>query len=444
MKKLRLREISLLDRVHEHVLLPPVVVHAIDTPQVQRLRGLKQLGASSFLYPGAVHTRFEHSIGVAHMARTFLGVIQAKQPELGISQRKIENVMLAGLCHDLGHGPFSHLFEDVITKRSASPTAFCHEKMSKRLAQQALKNLISSDDVSDVLSLMSGKATRDYPYGEVISNKRNGVDVDRLDYFLRDSVCCFGKPTVDVRAHRLFHTAMILQNSNAEWVIAFEEKMAIALRELFALRAKLHKQVYQHHVTKAIGHMIGDVFTLAEPCFRVCGLSFRECCEDENAFLALGDWILDAIEYGNEPGLREAQSVLQRLRRRELYKMVACHALSSSSETETAIRNEVLSSGRVESSDFIVDIVVINHGQGDRDPLQQVPFFNPKRSPRTVTQVPSNSSPLFCPQCFEERSVMIFERRGSPELKEAVAQWVRAASEAKRIAPQVPFFNPSE
>lgn len=441
---------TVLDRVHEHILIPPVVLRCLDTPQVQRLRGLKQLGASSYLYPGAVHSRFEHSVGVAHLARTFLTILQQKQPDLGITKRNIENAMLAGLCHDIGHGPFSHLFEDVITRRCATSTKkFCHETMSQLLARKALKQLISTDDLDEVLRLMNGDPRHKLPHGELISNKRNGIDVDRLDYFVRDSMCCFGKPTVDVRLQRLFHSAMVMRLANNEFCLAFEEKMVLSIRELFALRAKLHKQVYQHHTTKAIGHMIGDAFALAEPYFKVHGRTMSECCDNEDLFLALGDWILEAIEFDSNKKLKEAQSIIRRLRCRDIYKLISTHTLAHGVAIEAAdVSAKLLCEERgLLPDDFVVDIVVINHGKGMTDPLRHVPFYNPKVCAGAATMIPNlDGGSLFSPSVFEERCVMIFHRSGVRRevLKRAASRWAQWATASNLFAPHIPFCNASQ
>ncbi|XP_042073876.1 deoxynucleoside triphosphate triphosphohydrolase SAMHD1-like isoform X2 [Haplochromis burtoni] len=99
------------DPIHGHIELHPLLVKIIDTPQFHRLRNIKQLGGVYFVYPGASHNRFEHSIGVAYLAGELAKALKVKQPELHISERDVLCVQIAGLCHDLGHGPFSHFFD---------------------------------------------------------------------------------------------------------------------------------------------------------------------------------------------------------------------------------------------------------------------------------------------------------------------------------------------
>lgn len=104
------------DAVHGHIELHPLITAVIDTDQFQRLRRLKQLGVAYLVFPTASHNRFEHSIGVAHLAGRLATRLQAGQPELAITEQDVLCVQIAGLCHDLGHGPFSHQFEDLIKK----------------------------------------------------------------------------------------------------------------------------------------------------------------------------------------------------------------------------------------------------------------------------------------------------------------------------------------
>ena len=100
------------DPVHDHIQLAPVYSAIIDGKPFQRLRCLKQLGCASYVYPGATHTRFEHSLGVGHLAEKWADALMVKD-RLPHEEREHYSkiVGIAGLCHDLGHGPFSHLWE---------------------------------------------------------------------------------------------------------------------------------------------------------------------------------------------------------------------------------------------------------------------------------------------------------------------------------------------
>ena len=105
------------DPVHGNIVMEKLCLAIIDTPEYQRLQGMKQLGVCDRVYRGATHTRFEHSLGVAHLAGKLATMLRKNQPRLGITDIDILCVKIAGLCHDLGHGPYSHLFDGVFIRR---------------------------------------------------------------------------------------------------------------------------------------------------------------------------------------------------------------------------------------------------------------------------------------------------------------------------------------
>ena len=89
----------------------------LDTSWIKRLKRIKQLGLLDHVFPSASHSRFEHSIGVCYLSGELMYNLKDKHPELKIDKKKIELVQIAGLCHDLGHGPFSHLFDNEFIKK---------------------------------------------------------------------------------------------------------------------------------------------------------------------------------------------------------------------------------------------------------------------------------------------------------------------------------------
>ena len=194
------------DPIHGYIHLEPELVALVDTPHFQRLRELKQLGTCYLVFPGASHNRFEHSLGVAHLADALLTHLQGQQPELRISAKEKFLVKLAGLCHDLGHGPFSHVFDNEFLPRAlrakakaASPSAplqepWHHEQASIMMLKAALEAAgleLSASELSFVSEVIdpahypARSSSKAFLY-EIVANARTSLDVDKLDYLARD------------------------------------------------------------------------------------------------------------------------------------------------------------------------------------------------------------------------------------------------------------------
>ena len=141
------------DPLHGYIDLHPTCLKIIDTPEFQRLRDIKQLGACYWVFPGASHNRFEHSIGVAFLSKELLRNITWNQPELAphIDQYGLA-IEIAGLCHDLGHGPFSHAFDDHFLSHhlpSDSPWRRHEYRSGMMLAHLVSKYELPLDDHQD-------------------------------------------------------------------------------------------------------------------------------------------------------------------------------------------------------------------------------------------------------------------------------------------------------
>ncbi|CAL1530672.1 unnamed protein product [Lymnaea stagnalis] len=205
------------DPIHGHMEIHPACVLIIDTLQFQRLRYIKQLGMCYFVFPGASHNRFEHSIGTCYLAGQFCRSLRENQPELGITDMDILCVEIAGLCHDLGQGPFSRLFVDRFlpsgNRQDASEKEYArkHKVPSAKMFDFLLeenptvkgklkdKYGIGPDEITFIKEQIDGppvtgstawpyrgrKEHKAYLY-EIVSNLRNGIDVCKWDYLARD------------------------------------------------------------------------------------------------------------------------------------------------------------------------------------------------------------------------------------------------------------------
>ena len=103
---------EIYDIIHGNIIITPLAKRIIDTEEFQRLRNIKQLGCCNYVFPSATHTRFEHSIGVYHLAEKFINILSKNNPDIFSTTEK-KCISIAGLIHDLGHGPYSHLFDEL-------------------------------------------------------------------------------------------------------------------------------------------------------------------------------------------------------------------------------------------------------------------------------------------------------------------------------------------
>lgn len=216
------------DSLHGNLQINEFEVKLIDTPQIQRLRRIKQLGFTYLVYPGANHTRFEHSIGTMYLAsRLSYGL---KLPD---EQRQILRV--CAILHDAGHGPFSHVSESVL-KQS-------HEELTSKLIRESEISTILSEkyDPEEIISLIRGEGS----LGQIISGD---LDVDRMDYLLRDSYytgVAYG--VIDVE--RLIHNMKLEDN------LILKSKGVQAAESMLLARYFMYPSVYQHHTTRIINSM---------------------------------------------------------------------------------------------------------------------------------------------------------------------------------------------
>lgn len=169
------------DPVHGYVKMTKVERDLIDSKFVQRLRRIHQLAGSYLVYPGAVHTRFEHVIGTMHVAGQMAESLALSSD---ISSDQVQEVRIAALLHDVGHGPFSHMYEEVLAEK----TGVTHEDISQRIVlETSIRDILEKNGFSPkkMAAFAVGKQkTRPHYMNEIIAG---GLSADMMDYLLRDS-----------------------------------------------------------------------------------------------------------------------------------------------------------------------------------------------------------------------------------------------------------------
>ncbi|KAG5647814.1 hypothetical protein DXG03_007737 [Asterophora parasitica] len=421
---------SIKDPIHDLIPISPRLAMFIDTKQFQRLRNIKQLGTSYYVWAGASHNRFEHCIGVAFLARAMATHLKDKQPELGITERDIECVEIAGLCHDLGHGPWSHVWDGLFIPKALPGSKWVHEDGSVMMFDAMVKETeipLNDKDDAFIKALISGNSKLCSPdekpfLFDIVANKRNGLDVDKFDYIPRDSHMVGDK--MSIALPRIINSAKVLDNQ-----ICYDIKDANQIYDICATRFKLHKIVYNHKAggsSKAIEYMIIDALLAAEPYMHIA-----HRVHDAEKYLHLTDNIMLNIEASTEPELAPARAIFGRIRTRDLYKLVdykvfdfpyadvfkesitpaniveAARALNPTDD-EDGTKTRALANN-LKEEDIICDFSLMHYGMKEDNPLDFVRFYSkrqPNRGAKAERGVYSNLMPTY----HAEHLVRIFTK----------------------------------
>ena len=304
---------EIFDIIHGNIEVCDMGKKIIDTPEFQRLRKIKQLGCCYLVFPSAVHTRFEHSVGVYHLAKQYIENLDPLNEYF--TEREKLCIRIAGLIHDIGHGPYSHLFDDLVNKdknheyRSGCLLKIMNTKYSLGFSREELEFILN------VINPNPNITENKYKY-QIISNK-NGIDVDRFDYIMRD-IRMTGL-NYGIEYNRIMKHSKIIDGR-----IMFSGKVKTNIEEFFRVRFIMYKEVYNHRTVRCLEYMVSDFINQIDGL--IC---IKKTIEEDNFndFLEINDSIIDIVKFANiktkeSDYISKAIELVNRIDKRDIYKSV--------------------------------------------------------------------------------------------------------------------------
>jgi len=375
------------DPVHGYVNITEAEKQVIDSYPVQRLHRLRQLAGSEFVYPGANHTRFEHCIGVMHLAGK-LAENQNLSPLL--SKDDVQMVRMASLLHDVGHGPFSHVFEHLLVKFLNKT----HEDMTRWLIQKSeLRDIISGSGYNpdDIGKLAVGELRRQ---GKAFLDQfiQSAVDIDKLDFVVRDTYHT-GAEYGYVDIFRLIHMLDVLGENLAVDVGALS-----ALESFVLARLESFRSIYFHRVGRAAQIMLA---TAMEKAKDELGLVDFDSPED---YLALNDYTV----WTKLRECEKSREIMKKLEHRNLLKCAydktfhvkekMVTSIFCVEEVRDQVRNKIAAEAGVEPHVIVIDVPTVPsvpyHHSDLLEPME-IPVFQKTRAGEKIPLRLSDISSVF-------------------------------------------------
>jgi uncharacterized protein len=230
------------DPLWDNIRLDRPALLSLDTPAVQRLRYIRQVGHTFLVYPGATHTRFEHALGAYHLTRRALAALEELGELAPATPEQCLAVRLAALLHDIGHYPFSHALEEAgfPSHETLGVAKLTQGELGERLVEiggaefpEAVGALISGVSRSPLQGLISGS-----------------IDLDKVDYLSRDARMC-GVPYGTVDVDRLLSSLTLVEAEPGRYEVGVQEKGISALESLLFAKYQMYRNVYWHHAVRS-------------------------------------------------------------------------------------------------------------------------------------------------------------------------------------------------
>jgi len=314
---------SFIDPIHGRIRIPMWLNRILNHPLVRRTMFIRQLGLKAYIdFPGAIHTRFSHLIGTMYLAEKLCNVLINKlskkeegQEAKEVLQERKTDIVIAGFLHDIGHGPFSHAI-DYALKRILNQS---HEELSSKLILEKFKELEPHADLGKVARIINGKY--EYPFITKIIN--GPIDVDRLDFLVRDSYHVGLKYYFDIEhfIHKYTVIGLESQEELKRLTLGLEytkdDKTAVTTAEIFfVIWRGMYDLVYYKDRSRIAEKMLE--YAVLNKAQKDPG--FKDIFEDIDKFSNLYDEsLLSRLEKGND----FSSVIASRIKMGKLYEMVS-------------------------------------------------------------------------------------------------------------------------
>ena len=330
--------LDIIDPIHDFIRVNEHELSIIDNPIFQRLRRIRQLSGAHLTYPAAQHTRFEHSLGVMHIASQAGHALNEKEI---LKSDDIAILRLAGLLHDIGHGPFSHLFEEIIREKKISHEDFGKEIILKsELGDNLSKN---GFDKKFITKVAFGDSKFQY-MNEIISG---ALSADMMDYLLRDGYFT-GAEHAKIDHKRITQSLDIYQKK-----LALERSALYSFESMMHSRYQMFKAVYFHKTVRAAEVMLLEALRLSDDEFSFTTFNLNE-------FIKLTDeYILSSLLSSKSSKLKRARKFAQDYQNRRLLKCVFERILTSKTNLKKTQTNElkiaISKKSKIDESEIFID-----------------------------------------------------------------------------------------
>ncbi len=333
--------LQIVDPIHDFITVYPHELKLIDSPVFQRLRRIRQLAGAHLVYPGAQHSRFEHSLGTMHIAGQAANVLRDKGY---LDANDSENIRMAALLHDVGHGPFSHLFEEVLQKKKKNS----HEDIGQKIILESeIGDIIkkSGFDKTFLAKLAFGNSKYQF-MNEIISG---GLSADMMDYLLRDGYFT-GAEHAKVDFMRIIHSLDVYDKK-----LSLDKSALHSFESMMISRYQMFKAVYFHKTVRSAEVMLIQSMVLADS---ELGLTTYDI---EN-YVQMTDELVISKLVSLEPkntDLRRAKQLAVEYQERKLLKCVYEKIFTRPRMGKVNVadlQNEIAKRSKVDESEVFIDI----------------------------------------------------------------------------------------